>query len=50
MYETLEYWSRDVLNFDFLEKGLGIVSPLDFAYDFWKQIFFSCYALLSDQT
>ena len=24
---TWDYWSRDMLNFDFLQKGLGIVSP-----------------------
>ena len=40
LYETSEYCSRDMLNFDFLEKGLGMVSPSHF----------SCYALLSDQT
>ena len=36
-----------MLNFDFLEKGLGIASPLDFAFDFSKC--FSCYILLTDQ-
>ena len=38
-----------MLNFDFLEKGLGIVSPSHFAYDFSKKKKFSCYALLTDQ-
>ena len=28
-----------MLNFDFLEKGLGIVSPPDFAYDFSTKMF-----------
>ena len=34
LYKTLEYWYRDMLKFDFLEKGLGIVSPSHFLYDF----------------
>ena len=38
-----------MLNFDFLEKGLGITSPSHFVYDFSKNIYFSCYALLTDQ-
>ena len=36
-----------MLIIDFLEKGLGIASPLDFAFDFSKC--FSCYILLTDQ-
>ena len=36
-----------MLNFDFLELDLGIVSPY-FAYDFSKKCF-SCYSLLTDQ-
>ena len=27
LYKTLDYWLRDKFNFDFLEQGLGIVSP-----------------------
>ena len=38
-----------MLNSDFLEKGLGIVSPLHFVYDFSEKKYFSCYALLTDQ-
>ena len=34
LYKTLDYWSRDMLNFDNLEKRLGIVSPTNFVYDF----------------
>ena len=34
LLKTLYYWSRDMLNFDFLEKGLGVISPLHFVYDF----------------
>ena len=36
LYETLDI-SRDMLNFDFLEKGLGIVSPPHFLYDFSRK-------------
>ena len=41
--KTLEYWSRDTLNFDFLEKGLGIVSTPHFVYDFSRKIFLMLY-------
>ena len=37
-----------MLNFDFLEKGLGIASLLYFVYDFEEECF-SCYNLLTDQ-
>ena len=30
---------RDMLNFEFLEKGLGIVSPPNFAYNFSRNMF-----------
>ena len=40
LYKTLDYWSRDTLNFNFSEKGLGLVSPSKC---------FSCYILLTDQ-
>ena len=32
-----------MLNFDFLEKGMGIVSPPNFVYDFPKEIFLMLY-------
>ena len=35
LYKTLDYWSRDMLNFDFLERDLGIVSPPRFVYYFY---------------
>ena len=35
--KILGYWSRDMLDFHFLEKGMGIVSPLHFVYDFSKK-------------
>ena len=28
-----------MLNFDFLEKGLGVAFPLHFVYDFSRKIF-----------
>ena len=34
LFKTLHYWPRDILNFDFLGKGLGIVSLPNFVYDF----------------
>ena len=26
LHKTLDHWSKDMLNFDFLEKGLGSVA------------------------
>ena len=37
-----------MLNFNFLDKGLRIVSPAHFVYDF-QQKYSSCYILLTDQ-
>ena len=34
-----------MLNFDFLEKGLGIVSPPHFVYDFSRKIFLMLYSI-----
>ena len=34
-----------MLNFDFLEKCLGIVSPPHFAHDFSRKIFDMLYAI-----
>ena len=45
MYNSLDYWSRDILNFDILEKSLGIVFLPHFMYDFFNKNF-SCYVLL----
>ena len=35
----LDYWSRDMLNFHFIEKGLGIVFSPHFVYDFSRKMF-----------
>ena len=42
LYHTSDCWFRDMLNLDFLEKCLGLASPLHFVY-------FLCYILLTDQ-
>ena len=34
-----DYWSRDMLNFNFSEKGLGLVSPPHFVYGFSRKMF-----------
>ena len=48
LYKTLDYCSRDILNFEFLEKCLGIVSSSHFVYDFSRKMFL-CYILSIDQ-
>ena len=40
LYKTLDCWSRDMLNFDFLEKVLGLVFTPHFMYDFSRKTFF----------
>ena len=34
LYRTLDYWFRNMLNFEFSEKDLGIVSTPHIGYDF----------------
>ena len=36
LYKTLEYWSRDKLNFNFSKNGLGLVSP-PILWEFYKE-------------
>ena len=38
-YKTLVYWSKDMLNFSFSEKSLGLVSPSHFVHDFARKMF-----------
>ena len=38
---------RDMLNFDFSEKGLGKVSPPYFVYDFSTKMFLMLYSINS---
>ena len=46
LYETLDFWSRDMVNFDLLERGVEIVPQPHFGYDFSREI---CYIILTDQ-
>ena len=39
LFKNLHYLSKDILNLDILDKGLGIVSPAHFAYDFSTKMF-----------
>ena len=41
--KTLGYLFRDMLIFNFPEKGLGLVSPPYFVYDFSRKIFLKLY-------
>ena len=45
MYKTLEYRSRDILNFHFLEKGLEIVFLPHFVHDFPSKMFLMSYSI-----
>ena len=45
LYKTLDYWSRDMLNFNFSEKGLGLVSPPHFVYDFSRKMFLMLHSI-----
>ena len=45
LYKTLEYWSEDMLNFDFSGKGLVIASPLHFVCDVSRKIFHMLYSI-----
>ena len=46
LYKTLDYWSRDIIIFDFLLKVLGIVSLPHFEYYFSTKMFL---ILLTDE-
>ena len=39
----LHCWFRDILNFDFNKKGLGLAYPTCFLYDFLRKIFLILY-------
>ena len=45
LFKNLHYWSRDMLNFNFLDKGLGIVSPAHFVYGFSTKMFLMLYSI-----
>ena len=48
LLKTLHYWSRDMLNFVILNKGLGITSPAHFVYDFSTKMFLKLYSKTFD--
>ena len=39
LYKTFCYWSRNILNFNFSEKGLGVVSPPHFVFVCSRKMF-----------
>ena len=41
----MNYWSRDVLKFEFLEKSLEIVSTPHFAYDLSRKMFLMLFSI-----
>ena len=41
--------STDMLNFDFLEKGLGLVSPPLFVYHFLGKVFLMLCSIIAKQ-
>ena len=45
LYKALDYWSRDMLNFNFPEKVLGLVSSQYFVYDFSRKMFLMLYSI-----
>ena len=44
LFKTSHYRSRNMLNFDFLDKGLGIVFPANFVYDISIKMFLMSYS------
>ena len=44
LHKSSNCCSRGIVNFDFLEKGVGIVSPHHFPYDFLRKIFLMLYS------
>ena len=47
LFKILHLWSRDMLNFDFLDKGLGKVSPPHLAHEFSTKIASSCILIIN---
>ena len=45
LYKTLDSWLRDMLNFNYPEKGLGLVTPPHFVYDFSRKMFLMLYSV-----
>ena len=49
LLKNLQYWSRDMLTFDFLDKDLGIVFPAHFCMMISQKRCSWCYILLTGQ-
>ena len=45
LFKILHYRPRNMVNFAFLDKGLGIISPLHFVYDFSTKVFLMLYSI-----
>ena len=45
LYKTLDYWFRDMLNFDFLGKILEIVHPSYFVHEFSRKMVLMLYSI-----
>ena len=45
LFKTLHYWPRNMLNFEFLDRVLGMVSPVHFVYDFSRKMFLMLYSI-----
>ena len=45
LYKTSDYWFKDKLNFNFSEKGLRLVSPPHFVYDFSRKMFLMLHSI-----
>ena len=44
-YKALDYWSREMLNFDFLGKGQRIVLASYFVHDYSRKMFLMLYSI-----
>ena len=47
LYKTLDYWSRNMLNLVFLEKGLGIIFLPHFVYNFSRKMLLMSHSVKS---
>ena len=45
LHKTSDCWSKDMHNFNFSEKGLGLVSPTHFVYDFLRKMFLMLHSI-----
>ena len=45
LYKTLDNWSKDMLHFNFSEKGVGLVSSPHFVYDFSRKMFLMLHSI-----